>query len=197
VTLFENVPALVCSQCGERVYDDHIVECIEEIIARRPPPKRVVSVEVHDLLSVPAERNVGLRRDAVRLADIKGIGPDLAEKLRSAGVRSVVGLLKAGGTAKGRRELAEKAGIAEPNILEWVKRADLFRIKGVGEEYSDLLEAAGVDTVVELSRRRAENLHAALVATNASKKLVRRVPPEKQVAGWIEQAKQLPQAVSH
>ena len=76
-------------------------------------------------------------------------------------------------------------------------RADLFRIKGVAEEYSDLLEAAGVDTVVELATRRADNLHAALAKTNTEKKLVRRLPPEKSVAGWIEQAKTLPRAVSY
>jgi hypothetical protein len=78
-----------------------------------------------------------------------------------------------------------------------VNRADLFRVKDVAEEYPDLLEVAGVDSVVELSRRRADTLHAALVSTNAAKKLVRRVPPEKQVAAWIEHAKTLPRAVSH
>lgn len=132
-----------------------------------------------------------------KLEDIEGIGPAYAAKLRDAGVRSVEGLLKMGGTPNGRKDLAAKAGISETNVLEWVNRADLFRVKGVAEEYSDLLEAAGVDSVVELSRRRADNLHAALVNTNEAKKLVRRVPPEKQVAAWIEHAKTLPRAVSH
>ena len=132
-----------------------------------------------------------------KLEDIEGIGPANAAKLRNAGVRSVEGLLRMGGTANGRKDLAAKAGISETSILEWVNRADLFRVKGVAEEYSDLLEAAGVDSVVELSRRRADNLHAALVSANAAKKLVRRVPPEKQVAAWIEHAKTLLRAVSH
>jgi predicted flap endonuclease-1-like 5' DNA nuclease len=132
-----------------------------------------------------------------KLEDIEGIGPVYATKLRDAGVGSVEGLLKTGGTAKGRKDIATKAGVSETNILEWVNRADLFRVKGIGEEYSDLLEAAGVDSVVELSKRRADNLHTALVNTNASKKLVRRVPPQKQVAAWIEHAKTLPRAVSH
>jgi hypothetical protein len=132
-----------------------------------------------------------------KLEEIEGIGPINAAKLRGVGVRSVEGLLKMGGAPAGRKDIAEKAGISETNILEWVNRADLFRVKGVAEEYSDLLEAAGVDSVVELSQRRADNLHAALVATNASKKLVRRVPPQNQVAAWIEHAKTLPRAVSH
>jgi predicted flap endonuclease-1-like 5' DNA nuclease len=132
-----------------------------------------------------------------RLEAIEGIGSVYARKLRDAGVRTIEGLLKAGETAKGRENLAEMTGASEKIILEWVNRADLFRVKGVGEEYSDLLEAAGVDTVAELSRRNAANLHAALVRTNAAKKLVRRVPPERQVAAWIEHAKSLPRAVRY
>lgn len=132
-----------------------------------------------------------------KLEDIEGIGAAQAKKLRDAGVRSVEGLLTMGGSATGRKDLAAKAGISEKSILEWVNHADLFRIKGVGEEYSDLLEEAGVDTVVELATRNPKNLHAALMEANAKKKLVRRVPPEKSVAGWIEQAKSLPRAVSH
>ena len=132
-----------------------------------------------------------------KLEDIEGIAAVQARKLRAAGVRSVEGLLKTGGTAKGRKDLAEKASVSEKLMLEWVNRADLFRIKGVGEEYSDLLEAAGVDTVVELGTRNAANLHATLLSTNQSKKVVRRVPPEKTVGGWIQQAKSLPRAISH
>jgi predicted flap endonuclease-1-like 5' DNA nuclease len=137
------------------------------------------------------------RNRSTRLEEIEGIGPVYATKLRDAGVLSVEGLLKAGGTPNGRKDIAEKAGISETNILEWVNRADLFRVKGIGEEYSDLLEAAGVDSVVELSQRRPDNLHAALVKTNDAKKRVRRVPTETEVAGWIEHAKTLPRAVSH
>ncbi|MEM2335986.1 MAG: DUF4332 domain-containing protein [Candidatus Bathyarchaeia archaeon] len=106
-------------------------------------------------------------------------------------------MLNVGGTRKGRKELAEKTGISEKLILEWVNLADLFRIKGIGEEYSDLLEEAGVDTVVELSKRDPENLHAKILEINKEKKLVRKPPTLEQVKNWIEQAKKLPRKVEY
>ncbi|MBN1886653.1 MAG: DUF4332 domain-containing protein [Thermoflexales bacterium] len=132
-----------------------------------------------------------------KIADIEGIGEAYAKKLNAAGVRSVEALLAKGATPKGRKELAEKAGIGDTLILEWVNRADLFRVKGVGEEYSDLLEAAGVDTVPELSKRKADNLIKKMTEVNAAKKLVRKLPTLAQVANWIEQAKQLPRQIKY
>jgi predicted flap endonuclease-1-like 5' DNA nuclease len=132
-----------------------------------------------------------------KLIAIEGIGQVYGEKLQAAGLSTVEALLEQGATPKGRQALAEKTGISGHLILEWVNRADLFRIKGVGEEYSDLLEAAGVDTVPELAQRKAENLHAKFVEVNAAKKLVRRLPTQAQVAEWIEQAKQLPRAITY
>ena len=99
--------------------------------------------------------------------------------------------------ARERKELEEKTGISGTLILEWVNRADLYRIKGVGEEYSDLLEAAGVDTVPELAQRNPDNLYEALVALNAEKKLVRHMPGRAQVASWIAQAKELPRVMTY
>lgn len=131
------------------------------------------------------------------IEDIEGIGPVYAKKLSEAGVRSVDQLLKVGASAKGREDLAEKAGIDRKLILEWVNHADLYRIKGVGQEYSDLLEEAGVDTVVELATRNPENLHAKILEVNAAKKLVRRPPTAKMVADWVAQAKELPRVVTH
>jgi predicted flap endonuclease-1-like 5' DNA nuclease len=128
---------------------------------------------------------------------IEGIGEKYAAALKTAGVNTVEQLLQAGATPKGRQELSEKSGVSDKLILEWVNHADLFRIKGVGEEYADLLEAAGVDTVVELAQRNAANLYQALVKANESKKLVRQLPTEKAVAAWIEQAKSLPRVVSY
>jgi predicted flap endonuclease-1-like 5' DNA nuclease len=132
-----------------------------------------------------------------KIVDIEGIGEVYAKKLVAAGIKTVAGLLKAGATPKGRKALAEKTGITETLILEWVNLADLFRIKGVGEEYSDLLEEAGVDTVKELAQRNAANLYEKIVETNKEKKLVRQVPSSKQVAAWVEQAKALPRAVEY
>jgi predicted flap endonuclease-1-like 5' DNA nuclease len=106
-------------------------------------------------------------------------------------------LLEKGLTPKARKEIAEKSGIDEGLILQWINHVDLFRIKGVGEEYSDLLEAAGVDTIPELAQRKAENLYAKLVATNEEKKLVRKLPVLSQVTSWVEQAKCLPRKINY
>lgn len=132
-----------------------------------------------------------------KLADIEGIGPAYAEKLGAAGVTTTDALLKAGADAAGRKALAEKSGLPAKQILGWVNRADLTRIKGVGSEYADLLEAAGVDTVPELAQRKAENLHARMEQLNAEKKLVRVLPTADQVAGWVAQAKELPRVIEH
>ena len=131
-----------------------------------------------------------------KLLDVEGIGPVYAQKLKDAGVGSTDVLLKVGSTAKGRQDLAEKTGVAHTLILEWVNHVDLFRIKGVQEEYSDLLEEAGVDTVPELAQRNPDNLFEALVKTNAEKKLVRKMPTKKQVADWVNQAKKLPRVIT-
>jgi len=134
---------------------------------------------------------------AKKIADIEGIGPVYAEKLKAAGVRSVEALLKAGGKPGDRKALADKTGLSGALILRWVNMADSFRIKGVGEEYSDLLEASDVDSVPELAQRNADNLHAKMIEVNAEKKLVRATPGAKQVASWVEQAKGLPRSVHH
>jgi predicted flap endonuclease-1-like 5' DNA nuclease len=128
---------------------------------------------------------------------IEGIGEVYAKKLQAAGVKTTEKLLEVAASAKGRKSLAEETGITETLILEWVNLADLFRIKGIGEEYSDLLEEAGVDTVVELATRNAVNLFEKLVEVNAAKKLVRQLPTQKQVADWVEQAKQLPRILTY
>ena len=132
-----------------------------------------------------------------KLLDVEGIGPVNADKLKKAGVGSTDSLLTMGGTAAGRKDLAAKAGVSDKLLLEWVNHVDLFRIKGVGEEYADLLEEAGVDTVVELAQRRADNLLAKMTEVNASKNLVNKMPALSQVEGWIAQAKKLHRAVSY
>lgn len=131
------------------------------------------------------------------LKQIEGIGEKYAQKLKEVGITSVEALLKQGATPKGRAEIAEKSGISETLILEWVNHADLFRIKGVGEEYADLLEEAGVDTVIELGKRNPDNLYQALISVNQTKKLVRQLPTSKQVKDWVAQAKMLPRVVSY
>jgi predicted flap endonuclease-1-like 5' DNA nuclease len=128
---------------------------------------------------------------------IEGIGEVYRGKLVSYGIKTVEALLKQGASSYGRREIAEGTGISSGLILEWINHADLWRIKGVSEEYSDLLEEAGVDTVVELAQRNAENLYAKIKEVNMVKKLVRRLPSAKQVADWVSQAKGLPRVVTY
>lgn len=132
-----------------------------------------------------------------KIVDIEGIGPVFAEKLGGAGIKTTEGLLEAGATKKGRKDLADATGIDEKKILRWVNMADLFRVKGVGEQYTDLLEAAGVDTVKELATRRADNLTAKMAEVNAEKNLVRQLPSETTVQGWIDFAKGLEPAVTY
>jgi predicted flap endonuclease-1-like 5' DNA nuclease len=131
------------------------------------------------------------------IVQVEGIGEAYAERLRSAGIRTTDALLEAGASPKGRKEIEDKTGIAHSLILEWVNHVDLWRIKGVAEEYSDLLEEAGVDSVPELAQRRADNLFGKLVEANQEKQLVRRLPTQAQVARWIEEAKLLPRIVTH
>ena len=130
-----------------------------------------------------------------KLLDVEGIGPVSAKKLKRAGVGSTDSLLSMGGTVAGRKELAKNSGISEKLILEWVNHVDLFRIKGVGEEYADLLEEAGVDTVVELAQRKADKLLQKMTEVNSRKNLVNKMPALSQVEYWVAQAKKLPRAV--
>ena len=131
------------------------------------------------------------------IVDIEGIGPVYAETLGAHGIKTTDALLQAGATVKAREELAAATGITEKLILAWTNKADLFRVKGVGEHYSDLLEAAGVDTVVELSNRRADNLTKKLAEVNQEYAFVRQLPSEAQVGMWIEAAKALPRVMTY
>jgi predicted flap endonuclease-1-like 5' DNA nuclease len=132
-----------------------------------------------------------------KIEDLEGVGPVLGEKFRSAGVNNTDTLLAHSKTKKQRRELAEKTGISEDKVLKFANMVDLYRIKGIGSEFSELLEAAGVDTVPELAQRNAENLTKKMEEVNGEKKLVRRTPSLKEVEGWVAQAKELPRALEY
>jgi predicted flap endonuclease-1-like 5' DNA nuclease len=129
--------------------------------------------------------------------DIEGIGDVYAHKLHEAGVATTDTLLQQGATPQGRKELAEKTGISDRLVLKWINRADLFRVKGLGEQYSDRLAAAGVETVLELAQRSPDHLYEKLVETNEAKNLVRGLPTLDHVAAWVAQAHQLPRVVSY
>lgn len=133
----------------------------------------------------------------LKIQEIEGIGPTYAEKLESAGMNNSDDLLESGKTPQGRKDIAEKTGISSKLILEWINLCDLIRIKGVGEEYSDLLEEAGVDTVVELATRNAENLQKKMEEVNEAKNLVRKTPTIDQVTAWVDEAKTLPRVIEY
>ena len=132
-----------------------------------------------------------------KLADIEGVGALSAARLKTAGIDTVEELLEKGASRTGRETIAESTGISPKLILEWVNLADLMRIKGVGEEFSDLLEEAGVDTVAELATRNGSNLYQKLTEINETKNLVRQLPGEAVVSGWVTQAQSLPRVVEY
>jgi len=132
-----------------------------------------------------------------KLSEIEGISSAYEEKLIAAGIISIEALLNACTSKKERSELAEKTDIPELLILKWVNRADLARINGIGSEYADLLEAAGVDTVPELAQRKAANLFAKITSVNDEYKFVKKMPTEKQLDDWIAQAKNLPRVIQY
>jgi predicted flap endonuclease-1-like 5' DNA nuclease len=128
---------------------------------------------------------------------IEGIGHKYATKLRKARIRTTDALLKRGADRAGRKQLVAETGFTTHQIMEWVNRADLFRVKGIGEEYSDLLEASGVDTVKELRTRNVANLTAKMAEINTKKRLVRRLPTESMVERWVAEAKKLNPVVKY
>ncbi|HBP38283.1 MAG TPA: DUF4332 domain-containing protein [Clostridiales bacterium] len=132
-----------------------------------------------------------------KLSEIEGIGKLFTEKLKEAGISSQEDLLAACATKDARSELSEKSDISEKLLLKWANRADLARIKGIGGEYADLLEMAGVDTVPELAKRRMDNLYAKIAEINSTQKLVRKLPTEKQVGEWIRHAAELPRMLKY
>lgn len=131
-----------------------------------------------------------------KVIDIEGIGKVSADKLSEAGVVTTDDLLKVGATPQARQAFADKTGLSVKLVAKWVSQADLFRVKGIGEEYAELVLAAGVESVQALAQQDAAALHAKMVALNKEKDLVRQAPGASQVAGWVEFAKTLPALIS-
>lgn len=132
-----------------------------------------------------------------KVEKIEGVGAKFAAKLAQAGITNTKHLLERAATRKGRKELAAATGVDEQLILKWANLSDLMRIKGVGEEFSELLEVAGVDTVKELAKRRPDNLRAAMVEANEKRKLVRQLPSIGQLESWVKQAKDMAPVMSY
>lgn len=132
-----------------------------------------------------------------KIEDIKGIGTSIAKKLRDAGVKNTWALLANAATRHQRKALAEKTGLNESQVLHYAKRADIYRIEGVGSVYAEILEAAGVDSLAELAKWNAEILAKAIKAVNKTKKIVRQLPSKMLVSKWIDKAKSLPKVLEH
>ena len=172
---------------------------VEEVPAPAEPEVSEPAVqEVLEEAETPAASMVtGAAATSHDLAYVEGIGEVYAGKLKEVGVETPQELLERGATPKGRKDLAEAADISEHLILKWVNHVDLYRIKGIGSEYADLLEASGVDTVVELAQRNPTNLTNRMLEVNSEKNLVRKPPTLSQVEDWVEQAKSLPRMISY
>lgn len=132
-----------------------------------------------------------------RIVEVEGIGKAYAAKLAGIGISTQEQLLEQCTTPAERKKLIAESGISQTLILKWANRADLARVKGIGAQYADLLECAGVDTVPELGQRNAENLHAKMAEVNEAKNLVRKLPSASQVAGWVAAAKDLPRKINY
>lgn len=132
-----------------------------------------------------------------KIESIEGIGPTYGAALSAVGISDTTTLLQRCGSRPGREEVASATGLKKSQLLKWANMADLMRISGVGEEYSELLEAAGVDTVKELRNRNADNLASKMKLVNSERKLTRTVPAATRVASWIDQARKLEPAISH
>jgi predicted flap endonuclease-1-like 5' DNA nuclease len=158
----------------------------------RSPLEKELDKTIHGMREEP-----GVKIFWKGLSSIEGIGENFAHRLKDSGVKNTLELLGIGATPKGRATLAEKTGASNEMVLNWINRVDLSRIRGVGEDYADLLEASGVDTVPELAQRNPQNLHQKLAEVNAEKRLVRQLPGEAQVRDWVEQAKQLPRVIEY
>jgi predicted flap endonuclease-1-like 5' DNA nuclease len=157
-----------------------------------PPPTPTEAVEEAAHASAGESAKLSTHTDF-----IKGIGPAYSQKLHEAGIDSPKSLLEHGATPQGRQKLEEKTGISHKLLMKLVHAADLYRVKGVGSEYAELLDTAGVNTVLELAQRNPEHLHKALIEVNNEKHHVREVPSLNMVASWVEQAKELPRVISY
>lgn len=132
-----------------------------------------------------------------KIEDLEGVGEALGQKFREAGIKDTDALLTNSKKPAQRKHLAEKTGISEKMILKFANMVDLYRINGIGSEYSELLEAAGVDTVPDLARRNPQNLAQKMAEVNEVKKLARRIPTENEISKWVEQAKKLPRILEY
>ncbi len=197
----EVAPAVAAVAAVAAMEEEAPAEELEAPVAEMAAPVEVRAAEVAvaaDLDQMEASLDgAGLAAMQQKVNFVEGIGPAYGEKLNAAGIEIVMDLLRSGATRKGRAELVEATGIAAGLILKWVNQADLYRVKGVGKQFGELLEAAGVDTVPELAQRNPVNLFNKLSEVNTEKKLAGRAPHQSEVESWVAHAKDLPRVVEY
>jgi uncharacterized membrane protein len=185
---------------GEVVVSQIVEEDLAEVEKLLEDVKKVASVPEEMEVPAPVEEAPEAEAVAPRakgLEYIEGVGSAYSQKLHEIGITNVAELLDKGATPQGRKQIADFTGISDKLVLRWVNMADLYRIKGIGQEYAELVEAAGVDTVPEMAKRNPANLLEKMAAANAEKKMVRRLPVLSQVESWIDQAKDLPPVITY
>jgi predicted flap endonuclease-1-like 5' DNA nuclease len=175
------IPVELAPEEGAALEEEAVTEALPEAESDAPDPSMVTGA-------------AALTRD---LSYVEGIGDVYSGKLKEAGIDTPQALLERGATPKGRKELAEATGISEHMILKWVDAVDLYRIKGLGTQYSELLEATGVSTVLELAQRNPEHLYAKIIEVNEEHRHVKHAPSQSQIENWVNQAKELPRVVSY
>jgi predicted flap endonuclease-1-like 5' DNA nuclease len=132
-----------------------------------------------------------------QLAKVEGIGESNCKKLKKANISTTEELLKQGACAKGRREIVKQTNVNSKMLLRWINRIDLYRIKGIGQKYADLLEKAGVDTVLELSKRNPQNFYEKIKEVNFEEEVTQNLPVPKKLENWVKQAKSLPRIITY
>ena len=193
LALYHDVSQLVHGEIAPPLTVVEEIDEVDELMEVGEIPGESLEAEVDEELVKESVSKLAGKK----LAEIEGIGPAYSEKLNAIDINSIDQFLLAAASRKGRKDLSEQTGISSKLVLEWANRADLMRVEGIGEEYSDLLEQTGVDTVNELKYRNPENLYNALLEINEQKNLVRRVPSQEDVAKWIEYAQQLPVVLTY
>jgi len=123
--------------------------------------------------------------------DIKGIGEIFAAKLAARKVTTTDELLLFGATADGRESLRATTGVHSRQILRWCNWADLMRIQGIGPQFTQLLEAAGVGSLKDLAGSRAENLKARIEDEIRLMRLSAAPPSLTEVRRWITEARMM------
>ena len=172
-------------------------ETTEPTIHETEKDDTLMTTSTSEPVATPSTHVLDERLQGINIIDVEGIGSTYETRLNNIGIYTVGDLLSDGATPNGRKTIAQETEISSKLILEWVNICDLYRIRGVGEEYSDLLEEAGVDTVPELARRNPENLHTKMSEVNEEKNLVRRLPSVSDVERWVEEAKKLPRVIEY